>query len=230
MVPNEYSKRSPSFPVLYGVIPTQRPANDDHDDDASEEGNQNEMTTDTGHIAELEPDTGPTDVSKWTVQDQDRIYEFEGRLIGFGSTETVVTDRWTEIEIYKTVGGSYIVHTIGVSLLYHDIDAECASGSVISVKRLYDSARKGDQHRPCHSCRPGTLAQLIDQPDERLRRESNRHSVKVVGHAKELASALELQRPNGTSYLSAVAREALREAITNDPDIRDAMSVRVHIP
>jgi hypothetical protein len=208
------------------MIPEQRPFTEGAEDDERNEP----MSTDTGNIAELEPDTGPTQVKKWTVQDQDRIYEFDGSLIGFGSTETVVTDRWTEIEIYRTVGGSYIVHTVGVSLLYHDIDAECASGSVISVRRLYDSARKGDQHRPCGQCRPGPLSALIRQPDDRLRRESNRHSVKVVKNAGNLNEALQLKRATGEPYLSAVAREALREAVANDDGIRDALSVKIRIP
>lgn len=55
----------------------------------------------------------------YQVRDGARLLTFEGELLGFISSEEAGKARWTEMSIYKTVGGSYILEKVGRSLMLH---------------------------------------------------------------------------------------------------------------
>lgn len=156
------------------------------------------------------------------VEDQHQTIEFDGARIGFASTETAETSRWTEIEIFRTASDKYIVHRVGVSLIYHDAAAVCASGSLTDVSDL----RKNDND-PCDRCRPQPVSQLSD--GVRVRRETDRHSSDVVKTPQELIKALSLRRTNGSTYLSAVARDALVDAAGHDTAIAALTSTVIRV-
>lgn len=161
------------------------------------------------------------------VHDQHQVLEFKGERIGFASTETPDTVRWTEIEIYRTESGNYVIHRIGASVVYHDAAAPCASGSLTTPARLL--AEPGDMdHEPCERCRPPAITKM--DPNRQIRREADRHSADAVRTVEDLVKKLLLQRPNGTSYLSAVARDALAQAARTDPEIAKMTGQTVYIP
>lgn len=163
---------------------------------------------------------------RYKVNDQYQVLEFEGVKIGEASTEVEDQPRWTEITIYRTVGGSYIVHRVGVSLVYHRSGPQsCSSGVGKSVRELL--ADNDRDYEPCDKCQPGDLDDL--DRGSRVRVETDRHSAEAVGIDK-LVGALTLRRQNGSEYVSNVAQNALTEAIHNDPELAEALAAKTYIP
>jgi hypothetical protein len=173
------------------------------------------------------PKAGTNGPTKIRVHDQHQVLEFEGEQIGFASTETPDTVRWTEIELYRTTAGNYVIHRVGASVVYHDAAASCASGSLTTAGRLQSEDPDAD-HEPCERCRPPRIEKM--DPKRPIRREADRHSADAVTSVEDLVKKLLLQRPNGTSYLSAVARDALTQAAHTDPAIAKMTGQTVYIP
>lgn len=58
------------------------------------------------------------DDNEWLlVGEDDREFAFTGRRLGHGSSHRSGRDRWTEVCVYLTVGGAYIVHIVGCSIV-----------------------------------------------------------------------------------------------------------------
>lgn len=148
----------------------------------------------------------------YSVRDQLRTLEFDGTLLARATTESPHSPRWTEIEIYKTVGGNYVVHRVGVSLVYHDADASCATGDEMTVGEL------GEDAEPCKFCDPGRFT----TPTVLVAVEADRHSADSASTPRQVGDAL-LIHPHGRSpYLSGPAQDVLSRAIKVDPSLRDA--------
>jgi hypothetical protein len=162
---------------------------------------------------------------KHKVNDQYGILEFEGELIGEASTESDRSPRWTEIQIYRTTGGNYVVSRVGVSLVYHNMDATCASGLPRLARDLVENDQR--QLEPCDDCQPADLEAL--PPATRVRVETDRHSAEAVP-ADKLVQALTLKRANGSTYVSNVAQTALSMALENDPSLIDVLATKTYIP
>ena len=50
---------------------------------------------------------------QYTVKDHDRAFSFRGVLLGHASSESPFKKRWTEMSIYRTDGGTYIISGVG---------------------------------------------------------------------------------------------------------------------
>jgi hypothetical protein len=50
------------------------------------------------------------------------VTTFDGELLGSGSSARPGHDRWSEVHIYKTLGGTYLVHKIGRSARPGEVD------------------------------------------------------------------------------------------------------------
>lgn len=162
---------------------------------------------------------------KYRVNDQYQVLEFEGTLIGEATTETDQSPRWTEIRIYKTAGGNYIVERVGVSLVYHDPEADCASGLSRGVRDLLENDTR--ELEPCERCNPLDLEDM--RPESRVKVETNRNSASAVS-ADKLVEALTLSRPNGSKYVSNVAQTALSRALEHDPSLADVLTTKTFVP
>jgi hypothetical protein len=160
------------------------------------------------------------------------IYEFTGRLIGFATSEDPTDDeclRWTEIYIYSTIGGNYISHVIGRSLVYHDANNGCRTGKLTRVAALLKQEEnpKTDQSVPCPICTPLTLEEL--PPTINVRRETDRHTVRQADDVKVLVANLQQKRQrDGSAYLSTVSQTALAMAAQNDPSLGDTR-MTIHV-
>lgn len=162
---------------------------------------------------------------KHRVNDQYGVLEFEGDLIGEASTESDRSPRWTEIKIYRTTGGNYVVSRVGVSLVYHAMEAPCASGLPRLARDLVENDTR--QLEPCEICQPQDLDDMT--PGTRVRVETDRHSAEAVP-AVRLVEALTLKRQNGSTYVSNVAQTALSMALDNDPSLIDVLATKTFIP
>jgi len=139
--------------------------------------------------------------------------EFTGTLIGESSTETPESTRWTEIRIYRTTGGKYVIYRIGRSVLFHRHDGVCNTGVARQVK---DLELDDEIAVPCSKCRPGELDDLEDTDvvDEEL----DKHAVTVCD-ADDVYRQLLLKRRDDTTFMSQPARRALEMAVLADPHL-----------
>lgn len=164
---------------------------------------------------------------RFRVRDQFQVIEFDGALIGEATTEVSSSPRWTEIEIYKTVAGNYVVHRVGASLVYHRLDTPCASGVSQTVGHVLDHDDR--QLEPCERCQPCDIYGDDVDHDVKVRVETDRHSATAVT-VDGVVEALTLSRPNRSQYVSNVAQQALNQALHNDPKLADTLAARTYVP
>ncbi|SRR6266545_1021531 len=146
-------------------------------------------------------------MTSFSVYDGHEEIRFDGELLGESSTETPTSPRWTEIQIYKTNAGKYIIHRIGVSLVYHSKEkSQCDAGVTTKWEDLpVDGV-------PCQRCRP--------TEDSTVLAELDRHTSDVC-EASEVRDQLSLKHQNGQSFLSTPAKRALDQALAADNNLRD---------
>lgn len=155
----------------------------------------------------------PTENVPCEVPDPVENLEFTGRMIGKASTRRGDDPRWTDITIYVTEGGNYVVQKEGVSLVYHRAEASCRGGKQATNAQILEGSR------PCHLCRPPGLDQLDEiqasagpgGDPARYRREITMSSGKVTDDPNKVVPLLFYQ-----GRLTTVAAEAFAIAAAND--------------
>lgn len=165
-------------------------------------------------------------MQSYVVRNGIQEMEFVGVKLSHASTERDSSVRWTEIDIYRTQGGNYVIQTIGVSVVYHAPKSRCTKkGSEINGGLLpLDS-------EPCLRCRP----QDHDDPDfdatETYIMERNLSRVKVVEDPKRIQEAMITHDDDRKVYdMSPVAKEALDKAVAQDPALLNQIISRVIVP
>lgn len=158
-------------------------------------------------------------MKQYVVRNGLQEMEFEGEKLSSASTERDNSVRWTEINIYKTRGGNYVIVTLGVSVVYHAGGSRCTSkGSEMEGYRLPLDAE------PCSMCRPGS------DDDALYIMERNLSRAKVVEDPRRLEEAMITQDDKRKVYdLSPVAREALNSAAAQDPALLNQIITPVRI-
>lgn len=82
---------------------------------------------------------------RFEVHDRERVIGFTGSLLGEGTSWEHGKDRWTEVRIYQTEAGSFVVEVIGRSALAGEVDrcraqvCETAQGAVESLYQYDDN-------------------------------------------------------------------------------------------
>lgn len=147
------------------------------------------------------------------VQDKYDMVEFRGVQLADVSTETPSSVRWTEISIYRTEAGRYIIHRVGRSVLYHAVDATCNTGVPATVGELVGDDVYDDL-QPCTRCHPGDLDDLNLKTV--VLRELDKHSVDVCD-AGQVYDRLLLHRAGGETFMSNPAQRAYDTALAADP-------------
>jgi hypothetical protein len=149
----------------------------------------------------------------------DHRVRFTGTILAQKSSKQGRDDlRWTEIEIYRTAAGNYIVHKVGRSVVVHKPDRDCTSGEPYNY-RTFDAGVHA-----CPRCVPD-LSQVVPLAP-RLFRETDRHTVHVSETARGAVESCYTQDGDRVAYLTFPARSALHEAAQQDSDIRDAFLVQ----
>ena len=135
---------------------------------------------------------------------------FTGTRIAHKSTENPQSLRWIEIDVYRTKGGRYVIHRVGVSLVYHVHDGTTCKDTGVAM-RFSDLK---DNAEPCAICKPPWEA----DNDLILDSETDRHTA-VVCEAGQVQDNLMVHPQNGAPFLSSPARKVLDQAVQNDPKI-----------
>ena len=142
--------------------------------------------------------------------------------------------RWTELRLFKTVGGQYILEKVGCSDVFHNESCPVEPGKPRRGKRwvnLYeaipaeaDTDDAADIFVPCETCTP-------DFADEPVWVERDIYSTSTFSTPQEVLQAL--YRPDSrkakTQYLSRVARALLDQAIEVDTELAAVVSAPVEV-
>jgi hypothetical protein len=152
------------------------------------------------------------------IKDGDRILEFEGERIAHSSSQKKDSERWAEFDLYRTIGGRYVLSRIGRSLVFHAPPCEeiRRSGTPVPVATL------GTDSVACQTCRPNVDADFANQlvvPEKEI------PWAMVYADPEAVIDALIRTDNGGNRYFTNVARNLLRAAAREDRWIRDAYQV-----
>lgn len=162
----------------------------------------------------------------YVVVDGLQELEFSGVHLGGSSTERANSVRWTEIDVYRTEAGNYVIVTQGVSLVYHVSEGGCSSkGEPVKGLALADDST------PCFHCEPAAPEDAGFDPEEVFVHERNFSSAQVVEDPRKVQQAMTTyDSRREITTLSAPAKEALNKAAANDPSLLNQIITRVHVP
>lgn len=135
------------------------------------------------------------------TRDGDTSLVFEGELIGEGSSRRGNSPRWFEAKIYRTAAGSYVVSGTGRS----EVEGETDRRWAVVCDDGYDvvAALQRDELR-CADCGNDFAPQ--------------NGACECGSYERETT---------GVRFLTKTARDAIAQAATRDPEIRDASVERV---
>jgi len=149
--------------------------------------------------------TGESPGEVLRVRDADRVLEFYGTRIADVTTESARSQRWTDMNLYHLTDGTdrYVLQTVGRSVVYHEHDSACNSGTATRVFDLPEDAE------PCTRCRPPVYVDC-DDDETVVDLESNRYSVYVCATATDVISRLRISRVTATATLDSFSAPAMR--------------------
>jgi hypothetical protein len=154
-------------------------------------------------------------MTEFTARNGAERYVFDGVRLASVSTDDGSLLRWTEITIYRTEAGKYVVEKIGRSVVYHSMDG-CDFGIKTDREELIEEAQ------PCPICKPPW------RPTGPVRMETDRYHTVLTENAPALIDACRMTDNDsrsdsyGTVFLPNVARKALTQAAEHDEGIQDA--------
>lgn len=171
-----------------------------------------------------------TSEQRFQLRDGMQPITFTGQLLATVSSQvdSHPLPRWTELAIYKTITGKYVLEKVGRSDVFHigDLSQHPSNGKPGKGAVRYDSildaladaeptAKEQDVSSyfvPCEVCRPSY------DPDEPVVVEQDMHSVDSFAEPEQLIEKLYF-RKNGTRSLSNLSRTVLDAAAKRDAGI-----------
>lgn len=152
------------------------------------------------------------------VRDSDGTIKFRGVLLGSATSRSGPANlRWTELHIFRTEAGTYVVNKIGRTRAYHVPGEECAKRAPV-IPNPGRAAMSG--LLPCPFCGP--------YPDDaEVALEVDRSSVQTATSASGcVESCKTFNHQEQTVFLTNVARRALEAAAQSDEAVAEAFYER----
>ncbi len=160
----------------------------------------------------------------YVVRDGARKLNFEGDQLGHVTTRRPSSPRWTELTLYRTVGGSYVFEKIGRSRLLHMPDCEYLKRRGRQALPRFQDYRTGEDpdHYEYDECVPDEYDFTL------LLTEEDLFSAVVADDANALIKAL-IEEKHGKREIPQLTGSVLSEACGNDADLNVVMSREEHI-
>lgn len=138
------------------------------------------------------------------------------RFSGELATEPVSTQnpgslRWAEFRVYRLDEGGWMLHRVGMSLVYHQARTVCRTASGKMPGDPAKLADLPDEATPCGDCRPPYPLDLGD--DEPVRFEFPRHSLNRCATAEAVVDSLTRFRERGTGIWTVKVSEPVAELL-----------------
>jgi hypothetical protein len=145
------------------------------------------------------------------VRDGDRLLTFEGQLLAHISSQRD-TPRWTEMSLYKTVAGTYVLEKVGRSIVTH-IDGCPAAADLTRFQEAHPGKDPDDFE--FHECVP-------DEYDfTKLRVESDRYWSTLADKPSLIVDALYRNRA-GQRTMPRMSLDLLHAASEIEPALKEA--------
>ena len=110
-------------------------------------------------------------MEEWFARDGVRVLRFSGERVGHASSARHGAQRWSELTLYRTAGGEYILQKTGRSTVAHRPECELVNHRMPS---WLEAKEEGKVHRtPCVLCTPV----CGDKMDPHTRFEPQRYTV-----------------------------------------------------
>lgn len=156
-----------------------------------------------------------TAMASQELRSGDQTLRFDGEPLSRASSEHGYRGerkpRWTEITIYRTDDGKYVVSKIGKSRVVH---AHMRCHVLRNNEDPLELVTVAPGHQPCERC--------FRQPQETGYLENDHATVSVADRPEGAVAACYSRDGNGLWSLSWLAEDALRDAFERDRDLEAA--------
>lgn len=153
---------------------------------------------------------------RYEVRDGQRPLTFTGRLLAESDSQTGNDVRWTELTLYVTTNGKYVIEKVGRSDVYHATTCPRRSKGELHVRlndALNDDRRTIDQFEPCDVCNPTLNTTPVCV-------ERDIFSASLFLTVEDMIKSLYRDDKNsGMPFLSHIASTLLARASENDENI-----------
>lgn len=165
---------------------------------------------------------GDTD-QRWNVKDGQRSVTFVGQLVASADSQSGTDVRWTELSLYRTSTGRYILEKIGRSDVFHsELCKRRSKGLSFTDLHAAAEAQSRDQdvttsYIACTDCRP----------DFEVRPawvEQDISSVAVYENVPVMIDAMYRRDADSAHFMSRVSRMLLDNASRKDPSISTVLN------
>jgi hypothetical protein len=156
-------------------------------------------------------------VAEWKVRDGNRLIQFEGICLGKVSSRRPESPRWTDLSLFKTNGGSYVLEKLGMSIVLHMPGCPHILGVLPRFQDTYAGADP-DEGYQYDDCVPDTYdftQLLVEEP---------RYWATIATDPNEIVAALYRKR-DGSRHLPRISIELLEKVSEIDNDINAAYRV-----
>lgn len=154
-------------------------------------------------------------MTKFVVQDGFRRITFDGDLLAKASSERPQPRRWTDLALYRTAGGTYILEKVGSSRVTHVRDCPDVVEDLPRFQEVYPGEDPDDPEFEYHSCVP----EVFVFPD--LLVEKDRYWAQISENPTSVIKSLMRYRDH-SRWLPRLSMQLLERASELDPEIRRA--------
>lgn len=180
-------------------------------------------------VPELDADGIDGVTRSYQLRDDRRTIIFKGVKLATVSSERDGVQRWTDIDIYRTDAGRYVVNRVGVSVVAHSIDcSQVANKRRYGIDKIMPDECAPRHREPCPICRPDIIG-LLETDPAGLTFEQDKHRTSIWDQAPAMIDSLYSQSTANQRALSGLMLWALSEAAKRDPLIMDAYNRVVEI-
>lgn len=167
-------------------------------------------------------------MTKFKVRDgTTRTIEFEGQRLAEVSSRRTGSPRWTELRLYRTQSGVFVLEKVGASVVLHAPGCpEILPGTALPRFQAEYPGQDpaADEWWWCETC--GEKAEQIDMPS--LLVESNRYWAIISETPDEIVDSL-YRRKGGARTMPRMSLALLEEAARSSPEILDSYRSEVLI-
>jgi hypothetical protein len=164
----------------------------------------------------------PREPRRYQLRDDRKKVAFTGICLASISSKRTGVQRWTQVSIFRTEAGRYIVERIGVSVVAHRIDCDnVANKKPYGIDALMPDEAPVSERQPCNICKPD-IKELLRTDPASLTFEQDKHRTQIWERADDMVGSLYTQRTSpGQRALSGLMLWVLDEASKVDPIISE---------
>jgi hypothetical protein len=154
---------------------------------------------------------------EFKVRDGARLIAFEGRHLGKVSSRRPDSPRWTELQLFRTSGGSYVLEKLGMSIMLHVPGCPRILGEIPRFQDAYpgEDPDVGFEYDECVGAEYDFTRLLVEEP---------RYWATIATDPHEIVAALYRKR-DGSRHLPRISIELLENVAAIDEAINAAYRV-----